>query len=670
MTTPAQTASRNRRPVTEQHAWPLYGLACEMGGRPNLEDRVALRRFQTRGGLPLTVAMVADGIGGHQSGEVAAERAIETVFAELEASQLSDPGALPGSLQFALERANEVVIREAARDRTKRGMGTTATVVAISGRRLYLAHVGDSRAYLVRNGQARQLTRDHIWSLEMVRAGILTEEEARGHPKAGELVASIGQGPELKVDTGLYLEATDSEQAARQNQGLRLDDGDRLLLCSDGLIKERRERPGHYVDDAEIISLVTRLAPEKAAQALVNKAVARQADDNVSAIVVAMPGARFGPVVPPRLAVTYLAGAIVLGLLILVGFRFFVSGEAAETPVAVGDTTTQAEATAEPTVTTSFEIAPDVESTAVALEKFEIYIDPRGTLTWRAGDENGTLDTATALPVGEGPRLRLFGGTEITTITLPEGAQIYLAEESHLEFGIDRFTEALQLTLGAGILLVATGEREVVIQTTLGDTAVAEAESLLVVSFHEEPAFFFQVACLLGVCVFEPNGLDRVRLASGQVVCTFEDCAAQGAIMTIAYERYSALAPGLVPTPSPSPSLSPTPTPTDTPQPARTPRPRTPTPVLRTPTPGPSPTPGPPTSTPRPTNTSLPGSTTIPTNTPRPTNTSVPTITPPPTDTSQPPTNTPEPTDTPEAAISPAPSSTPPPSETKESGAQ
>ncbi|MCA9956894.1 MAG: serine/threonine-protein phosphatase, partial [Anaerolineales bacterium] len=170
----------------------VFGTHYAVGGRANLEDRVAARHIQTAGGLPLTVAMVADGMGGHNAGEVAAQLTVNTVYEALENSPIATPQQIPEALAQALAYANQVVYEAARTDENKRGMGTTATVAAVHNGRLYLAHVGDSRAYLVRNGRARQITQDHTWGREMLRRGVLSTQEIAKHPKANELYSSIG----------------------------------------------------------------------------------------------------------------------------------------------------------------------------------------------------------------------------------------------------------------------------------------------------------------------------------------------------------------------------------------------------------------------------------------------------------------------------------------------
>ncbi|MCA9985995.1 MAG: serine/threonine-protein phosphatase [Anaerolineales bacterium] len=205
--------------------------------RGALEDRWQVAEVMTAGGLQLLVAIVADGIGGGNYGERAAQLALDTTFEEMRKAKASRPEHIPKLLRLALTRGNAAVCQEAQASRQVRGMGSTATVVAVHDNRLYVANAGDSRAYLVRDGQVIQLTRDHTWAYEMVQLGRLSPEAAATHPKADELTCSIGYEPELTIDLGLFLE-TDGEQAdaaqiaaaAQQNQGLLLRPGDRLVV--------------------------------------------------------------------------------------------------------------------------------------------------------------------------------------------------------------------------------------------------------------------------------------------------------------------------------------------------------------------------------------------------------------------------------------------------------
>jgi protein phosphatase len=154
---------------------------------------------------------VADGMGGHRGGEVASELALETVEALANAGE--------GGLADQVREANRAVFERSMSDRTVSGMGTTLTAVAVDDAGAHLAHVGDSRAYLLRAGALRQLTEDHTLVNRMVKAGEISPQEAEVHPHRNVVTRALGTEPDVEVD----------------EEDVPLLGGDRLLLCSDGL---------------------------------------------------------------------------------------------------------------------------------------------------------------------------------------------------------------------------------------------------------------------------------------------------------------------------------------------------------------------------------------------------------------------------------------------------
>ena len=204
--------------------------------------------------------VVADGMGGHKAGDVASEVAVNTLSAL--APTIPDVDLLGR----AVESANHAVITEAQKA-GREGMGTTMTACVIQGEKIAIAHVGDSRAYLLHSGKLQQLTRDHSWVADMVEQGHLTPEEARVHPNRSAITRALGSDPYMQPD--LY-EVTASE-------------GDRLLLCSDGLTG--------MVDDGSIQAMLARVRdPQRCAAALVNEAIANGGADNITVIVVDITG--------------------------------------------------------------------------------------------------------------------------------------------------------------------------------------------------------------------------------------------------------------------------------------------------------------------------------------------------------------------------------------------
>lgn len=204
---------------------------------------------------------VADGMGGHEAGEIASEITISSL-AEL-APRHPDAAAL----SRAVETANLNVIKAPSQGIGREGMGNTLTAAILEGERLLIAQVGDSRAYLLQNGRIQQITRDHSLMTDMIEAGQLTPEEARFHPNRSVITRAIGSDPYMVPD--LYE--------------LNVNAGDRILLCSDGL--------NSMIDDAEIESILRRVPnPQLCADKLVNAALRAGGQDNVTVIVIDVQG--------------------------------------------------------------------------------------------------------------------------------------------------------------------------------------------------------------------------------------------------------------------------------------------------------------------------------------------------------------------------------------------
>src|SRR5579863_4215800 len=160
--------------------------------------------------------IVADGMGGHAAGEVASEIAVDTV-SNVYYQDDSDDAAT--SLLHAIKRANAFIHQRAAENMLRSGMGTTCVSAVLRGNMAYIANVGDSRAYLVRDGQVKQVSQDHSWVAEQVRAGLLSEDQARTHAQRNVITRFLGTQPDVEVD--VFLEP--------------LQENDCLILCTDGL---------------------------------------------------------------------------------------------------------------------------------------------------------------------------------------------------------------------------------------------------------------------------------------------------------------------------------------------------------------------------------------------------------------------------------------------------
>lgn len=217
--------------------------------------------------------LVADGMGGHQAGDVASRQAVQFVVGQYYGDTQHDIGT---SLDRAYRAANRLINELAEADETKAGMGTTLVGAVVLGQKVYVANVGDSRAYIIGQAGTIQITEDHSWVEEQVRAGLLTAEQARVHPQRNLVTRALGSKASVEVD--LF-------------EGL-MDQGDTLLLCTDGLT--------NYVSDAEIESIVRQNSAQDAGQRLVDLAKERGGRDNITVMIVS--AQRVSPEAPARAA--------------------------------------------------------------------------------------------------------------------------------------------------------------------------------------------------------------------------------------------------------------------------------------------------------------------------------------------------------------------------------
>lgn len=282
------------------------------------EDRYSVSHYlRESDGGPALLAIVADGIGGHQAGEVAAQITIDTVRTSIAAVDGKEPLAELGE---AVVSAGRLVMESSALDEALRGMGSTVAVAWIIDHRLYTVSVGDSRIYLLREGRLKQISIDHTWVQEAVLHGILTPEEARVHPNAHVLHRHLGGDRDPVPDFRLRLSDSESDAQSESNQGLQLTAGDQLLLCSDGLTD--------LVEPAEIQLALAKHSPPEAVTALVALARDRGGHDNITLIAVSVPDPSHSPrakgclgrVLRSSLAGVALAALVLLG--IAVGYWF------------------------------------------------------------------------------------------------------------------------------------------------------------------------------------------------------------------------------------------------------------------------------------------------------------------------------------------------------------
>jgi len=228
-------------------------------GLKRSSNQDAMSVFSRTDGSQLLV--VADGMGGHQGGEIASQLAIDAIGATFTGST----GPATQVLREAFQVANSEIRARAQREPHLMGMGTTGVALWLgSDGRIFVAHVGDSRAYRFRYGCLEALTADHSVVGEMLRRGLLTQAEAEVHPRRNELMRSIGSQESLEVDL--------AEVGAEA--------GDQFLLCSDGLCG--------IVDDAEIGAVLLREPPASAVLRLIELANARGGPDNITVQIAAL----------------------------------------------------------------------------------------------------------------------------------------------------------------------------------------------------------------------------------------------------------------------------------------------------------------------------------------------------------------------------------------------
>jgi len=212
-----------------------------------------------------SVFAVADGMGGHRGGEVASATAIEPLRA-LDGQRFASTDAAIDALTIAVTSANTQVSRRSQEEPDLAGMGTTLTGILVDGRDAHLVHVGDSRAYLSRNNRFMQLTQDHTLVQALIDQGRLTRDQVATHPHRSVITRAIGVADAVEIDT---MQVT-------------LRDGDRLLLCSDGL--------SGVVDDDEIARVLREDDPSVIADRLIDMANDAGGPDNITVIVLAVDG--------------------------------------------------------------------------------------------------------------------------------------------------------------------------------------------------------------------------------------------------------------------------------------------------------------------------------------------------------------------------------------------
>ena len=247
----------------------------------NNEDRYAITSFQLSENdkTPCLLAVVADGIGGHRAGEVASELAVNHITQVFAKSDGRHPRK---TLESAIHEASEAIADHASSSDEHEGMGATCACIWVVGDKLYIATIGDTRIYLLRDDRIQQLTTDHTWIQEAIEKNIITPEQVEGHPNMHIIRRHLGSDELPEVDFRMRLDDNQSDSQAEDNQGMQILPGDTFLICSDGLTD--------LVWNDEIGKIISSNSSIKtAAEKLVETANQRGGHDNITTVLVSAP---------------------------------------------------------------------------------------------------------------------------------------------------------------------------------------------------------------------------------------------------------------------------------------------------------------------------------------------------------------------------------------------
>lgn len=206
------------------------------------------------------LALVADGMGGHSHGEIASKMAADVITRHYFDTNYS----VLEALKRAFEKANKAIFQRAVKNPALKGMGTTCTAIILLQDKLYLGHVGDSRAYLLKGNQALQLSKDHTLVQHLLDTGRITEEESLSHPQRNIVTRAMGTTAKVKAECSLL--------------SLPFEIGDKLLICSDGLYE--------YIKAPELQAIIQQYSLNEASHRLIDLAKQRGGHDNISVLIV------------------------------------------------------------------------------------------------------------------------------------------------------------------------------------------------------------------------------------------------------------------------------------------------------------------------------------------------------------------------------------------------
>jgi PPM family protein phosphatase len=330
-------------PVSQAHLFVSAVTHPGMKGKNN-EDRFSVSAFRLSEDdpTPSLLAVIADGVGGHRAGEVAAEIAVDVISQVVSESNAKHPTQ---TLADAIILASQKIYTESGSDPSQHGMSTTCSCAWIIADQLYIASVGDTRIYLVKDNTIRQLTIDHTWVQEAIDNGTLTPEEARQHPNAHVIRRHLGSTQPVIPDVRLRLNPDETDDQSESNQGLRLLPGDRIILCTDGLTD--------LVEEEKILEVLNSNDREQALYELIDLANNRGGHDNITIIFLEVPSRKRVKTAKkrkPRWMVLVLS-VLGVGILFSLGYLAmsnFLGTQSRSTPTSLPDPTYELGITSDP----------------------------------------------------------------------------------------------------------------------------------------------------------------------------------------------------------------------------------------------------------------------------------------------------------------------------------
>lgn len=252
-----------------------------MTGKIN-EDRYSLTTYQLSSSntTPVTFAVICDGIGGHRSGEVAAELAVN-IITDTVANSFGDRPLK--TMLLGVQLANEAIYSKAQTSENLRGMGATCAMVWVEGTRLYTTFLGDTRIYLIRGQMIKQLSIDHTWIQEALDKGAITPAQVPNHPNSHVIRRYLGAPVVPEADQRMQLRPGESDQKAVNNQGIHLKPDDVILMCTDGL--------SDYLTAKELVHFVSRHPDDldQSINEMIKLACDRGGHDNITVVVLKQP---------------------------------------------------------------------------------------------------------------------------------------------------------------------------------------------------------------------------------------------------------------------------------------------------------------------------------------------------------------------------------------------